>query len=166
MFMCKLKLLIVAFVDFVDLWWGWDFLKLYGPFLWMSSTASRLEPLGGHSLLFTTKFPEIPGICPFYRSRRDGRHSRAWSHPVVLNTGPLDWEYSALTTRPFFLLRGERGVFVNGNEGQNFLKICNHIPVTVSCLEQLVMKRYHAKNFCVLNRKYHKSTCNSICYFP
>ena len=25
--------------------------------------------------------------------------SRPWSHPVVLNTGPLDWEFSALTTR-------------------------------------------------------------------
>ena len=30
---------------------------LYG---W-SSTASRLEPLRGGGLLFTTKFPEIPG---------------------------------------------------------------------------------------------------------
>ena len=27
----------------------------------MGSTASRLEPLRGGSLLFTTKFPEIPG---------------------------------------------------------------------------------------------------------
>ena len=36
--------------------------KNYGPFLWMGfSTASRLEPLRGGSLLFTTKFPEIPG---------------------------------------------------------------------------------------------------------
>ena len=26
--------------------------------------------------------------------------SRSWSHPVVLNMGPLDWESSALTTRP------------------------------------------------------------------
>ena len=31
--------------------------KLYG---W-GSTTSRLEPLRGGSLLFTTKFPEIPG---------------------------------------------------------------------------------------------------------
>ena len=35
--------------------------KIYGPFLWMGSIASRLEPLGGGSLLFITKFPEIPG---------------------------------------------------------------------------------------------------------
>ena len=35
--------------------------QLYGSFLWMGSTASRLEPLRGGSLLFATKFPEIPG---------------------------------------------------------------------------------------------------------
>ena len=32
------------------------------PFYGWSSTASRLEPLRGGSLLFTTKFPEIPVI--------------------------------------------------------------------------------------------------------
>ena len=31
------------------------------PFYGCGSTASRLEPLQGGSLLFTTKFPEIPG---------------------------------------------------------------------------------------------------------
>ena len=31
------------------------------PFFGWGSTASRLEPLWGGSLLFTTKFPEIPG---------------------------------------------------------------------------------------------------------
>ena len=36
--------------------------KLYDPFFYgWGSTASRLEPLRGGSLLFTTKFPEIPG---------------------------------------------------------------------------------------------------------
>ena len=35
-----------------------------------------------------------------YRPRKDERLSRPWSHPVVLSTGPLDWESSALTTRP------------------------------------------------------------------
>ena len=34
------------------------------------------------------------------RPRKDERLSRPWSHPVVLNTEPLDWESSALTTRP------------------------------------------------------------------
>ena len=31
------------------------------PFYGWGSTASRLEPLRGSSLLFTTKFPEISG---------------------------------------------------------------------------------------------------------
>ena len=30
------------------------------------STASRLEPLRGGSLLFTTKFPEIPKVTATY----------------------------------------------------------------------------------------------------
>ena len=36
----------------------------------------------------------------FYRPRKDERLSRPWSHSMVLNTGPLDWETSILTTRP------------------------------------------------------------------
>ena len=34
------------------------------PFYGWGSSASKLEPLQGGSLLFTTKFPEIPGT-PF-----------------------------------------------------------------------------------------------------
>ena len=58
----------------------------------------RLEPLWGGSLLFTTKFPEIPGIYSFHQTQKDRRLSQPWSHPVVLNTGPLNWESSTLTT--------------------------------------------------------------------
>ena len=36
-----------------------------------------------------------------YRPRKEERLSRPWNHLVVLNTGPLDWESSTLTTRPF-----------------------------------------------------------------
>ena len=32
------------------------------PFYGWGSTASRLQPLWGGSLLYNTKFPEIPGI--------------------------------------------------------------------------------------------------------
>ena len=43
----------------------YNFLFLFfffmAPFYGWGSTASRLEPLRGASLLFTTKFPEIPG---------------------------------------------------------------------------------------------------------
>ena len=69
------------------------------PFHGWGSTASRLEPLRGGCLLFTTKFPEVSGTH-FVDLGEDERLSRPWSHPVVLNTGPLDWESSALTTWP------------------------------------------------------------------
>ena len=36
----------------------------------------------------------------FDRPWKDERVSQPWSHPVVLNTEPLDWESSTLTTRP------------------------------------------------------------------
>ena len=41
----------------------------------------------------------------FYRPQKDERLSRPWSHPVVLNTGLLDWESSALNTRPFAMMK-------------------------------------------------------------
>ena len=34
---------------------------MMAPFSGWGSTASRLEPLQGGSLVFTSKFPEIPG---------------------------------------------------------------------------------------------------------
>ena len=101
--------------------------KLYSPFLWMGSTASRLLPLLGGSLLFTIQFPEIPGIYSFYWPWKDERLSRPWSHPVVLNTGLLDWESSTLTTRPL-LHKHERLLYsyillqVNSLLPQNFVK--------------------------------------------
>ena len=79
-----------------------NFKNFMAPFYGWDSTASRLEPLWGGSLLFTTTFPEVPGT--HFIDLRDERLSRPCSHPVVLNTGPLDWESCALTTRP--LLHG------------------------------------------------------------
>ena len=35
-----------------------------------------------------------------YRPWKNERLSPPWSHPVVLNMGPLDWKSIALTTRP------------------------------------------------------------------
>ena len=72
------------------------------------STTSRLKPFRGGSLLFSTKFPRnsLNFLPPsswysFYRPRKDEWLSRPCSHPVVLNTRSVDWESSALTTRPF-----------------------------------------------------------------
>ena len=51
------RMLILPFFNFMAPFYGWG------------STVSRLEPLWGGSLLFTTKFPEIPGT-PFIGLRR------------------------------------------------------------------------------------------------
>ena len=73
------------------------------PFYGCGSTASRLEPLWGGSVLFTTKFPEIP-VTHFIDLGRMKGWLRPWSHPVVLNTGPLDLEFSALVARPLLFI--------------------------------------------------------------
>ena len=42
------------------------------PFYGWGSTASKVEPLRGDSLLFTTKFPEIPGTDFIDLGKRKG----------------------------------------------------------------------------------------------
>ena len=51
------------------------------PFYGRVSTASRLEPLRGGSLLFTTKFPEIPGTHFIDLGRMKG----------LVNHGAIQW---------------------------------------------------------------------------
>ena len=63
--------------------------KNYGPFLWMWFNCFKARALRGGSLPFTTKFPEIPGTHFIDPEGMKGS-----------NTGALDWESSALTTRP------------------------------------------------------------------
>ena len=87
--------------------------KTMAPFYGGGSTGSRLEPLRGGSLLFTTTFPEIPATHVIDH----GRMSQFWSQPVVLNTGPLDGESSALTNRP--LLKIQLGTIVPISLGNN-----------------------------------------------
>ena len=43
-------------------------------------------------------------LYSFYQPGKDERLSQPWSYPLVLNTGPLDYESSALTTRPLVTL--------------------------------------------------------------
>ena len=52
-------------------------------FYGLGSTSSRLVPIRGGRLLFTTEFPDIPGT--HFIPRKDERLSRPWNHPVVLN---------------------------------------------------------------------------------
>ena len=77
------------------------------PFYGRGSTASRLTPLQGGSLLFTTKSPGIPGTHFI-------NLGMIWT--VVLNTGLMDWESSTLTTRPLFHKGGfHKGAFIIGH---------------------------------------------------
>ena len=61
------------------------------PFYGWSSTSSRLQPLQGGSLRFTIPIPEVPGTHFIdLGPQEDERLSQPWSHPVVLNMGPLN----------------------------------------------------------------------------
>ena len=59
----------------------------------------------------------------FYQPQKDERLSWPWSHPVVLNTGPLNWESSVLTTSYCSMIvkltKLTTGV---GNQGNNKFK--------------------------------------------
>ena len=67
------------------------------PFLWMgfnylkATATSRRHFTFYHSVQGNSSYS-------FYWPRKDERLSRPWSHPVILNTGPLDWESSTLST--------------------------------------------------------------------
>ena len=51
---------------------------------------------------FYHSIPRNP-MYPFDQPRKDERPTRPWSCTVAFNTGPLDWESSALTNRPVFV---------------------------------------------------------------
>ena len=55
------------------------------PFCRWGSTASGLEPLPGGSLLFITKFPEIPGTHFIDLARMKGWVDLGATHFLVLN---------------------------------------------------------------------------------
>ena len=76
--------------------------KLYGPFLWMGFNCLKAAATSRRQFTFYHSVPRNSWYS-FYRPRKDERLSQPWSHPVVLNTGLLDWESSALTTRPLLL---------------------------------------------------------------
>ena len=76
--------------------------KLYGPFLWMGFSCLKARATSRRQFTFYHSVPRRPW-CSFYRPREDERLRRPWSHPADLNTGTLDWESRALTTRPLLL---------------------------------------------------------------
>ena len=81
--------------------------KLYDPFLWMGFNCLRATATSRRQFTFYHSFPRNSWFS-FYWPRKDGRLSWPWSHPVVLNTGLLEWRfwYLILTCNfpPEFLL--------------------------------------------------------------
>ena len=47
----------------------------------------------------------------FYQPRKDERLSQPRRHSVVLITGPLDWEFSTLATRPLLCSMSYKNLF-------------------------------------------------------
>ena len=72
---------------------------LWPLFLWMGFNCLVATATSRGQLTFYHSVPRISWYS-FYRHWKDERLSRPWRHPVVLNTVPLDWESSVLTTRP------------------------------------------------------------------
>ena len=68
------------------------------PFYGWGSTASRLKPLWGGSLFLPLSSQKF--LVLFYQPQKYERLSQPCTHPVVFNTGNLDWQSSALTTWP------------------------------------------------------------------
>ena len=73
--------------------------NLYGSFLWMGFNCPKASATLRRQFTFYHKVPRYSWYS-FYWPQKNERLSRPWSHPVVLNKGPLDWESSAITTRP------------------------------------------------------------------
>ena len=72
--------------------------KNYGPFLWMGFNCLKARATSRRQFTFYHKVPRNSWYS-FYRPWKNERLSRPWSHPVVLNMGPLGWESSALSTK-------------------------------------------------------------------
>ena len=76
--------------------------KLYGPLLWVGFNCLKARATSRRQFTFYHSVPRNSWYwC--YGSRKDERLNQSWNHPVVLNTGPLEWESNALTTRPLLL---------------------------------------------------------------
>ena len=75
------------------------------PFYGWGSTVSRLEPLRGGSLLLPLSPHKF--LILTLSTSEGWKTESTLEPPVVLNTGPLDWESSTLTTRPLSLIKAE-----------------------------------------------------------
>ena len=72
------------------------------PFYEWGSTVSKLQSHNEETVSFLPFNSQVSRSSWYSidRPRKDERLSLPWSHPVVSNLGLLDWESSALSTRP------------------------------------------------------------------
>ena len=123
------------------------YFKFYGPFLWIGFNCLKARATSRKQFTFYYKVPRISWYS-FCWPRKDEKLSRPWNHLVALNTGPLDWESSALTTRP--LLRSKYSKFkrVSGKNSQ----LCPFIRIFCP----LLLYRTHA--LILWNKPWHCQT--------
>ena len=86
--------------DFMALFYGWD------------STASRLEPLWGGSLLFPIKFPEIGGT--YFLSNQEVRTTQ------IPKSGLKEESMGPYVAKMLFL-QGDEGLWLYQCLAQNYL---------------------------------------------
>ena len=86
--------------------------KFYGPFLQMGFNCLKATAISRRQFNFYHSVPRN-SWCSFYRPLKDEKLSRPWSHPMVLNTGRLDWEIQRLNhqaIRPLGLITRPLGL--------------------------------------------------------
>ena len=69
--------------------------KINDPLIWMGFNCLKARATSGKQFIFYHYDPTNSWYS-LYRPQEDKRLSWSWSYPVVLNTGPLDWESSTI----------------------------------------------------------------------
>ena len=112
------------------------------PFLCMGFNCLKATATSRRQFTFYHSVPRNSWYS-FYRPRKDERLSRPWSHPVVLNTETLDWESSALTTRPSLFSTDKTKL--DGIRSKIKWKIHVFWYIVFQVLKLLLIKKYKTK---------------------
>ena len=93
---------------------NWEInLKLYGSFLWMGFNCFKVQCWYENSVYFLPLSTQKILVLIWLTLDRWKAVIRPWSHQVVLNLGPLDWESSALINWPLLRVSWENNVIPN-----------------------------------------------------
>ena len=94
--------------------------KTLWPLLWMGFNCLKATVTLRRQFTFYHSVPRHSWYS-FYWPPKDERLSQPWSYSMVLNTGLLDWESSALTTSPHIILTLAMEVYPSTNLRKNFV---------------------------------------------